>query len=160
MSDSVPATVSQELSIGMSEQLKLTLLDPMVTMREVLLHIRVRGMKQNLQIKRDLMNQLSHMRASSAQQSHSRFKDPSVHTDIDFKLAGHRLDALTRHIDAMREKLEILRSISRDSILPRESLPIGIGQTLDNDLMSGDMSVDEYVMQISKLHKSYNEIED
>jgi len=39
-----------------------------------------------------------------------------------------------------------------------ETMPVGIGQLLDQTLMSGEMDVDQYAMQMSRLAETYSEM--
>lgn len=164
---------------SLSELLKKATNDPMTGLYQVQQHIREKGLREQVLLKDKLLAQLTRMRHSTATASATSAAAPSAAAGAPVPVLKEAAAAMTRvatKVDVLRQRLAIVSGIQEEVMSPRkskrlsfgrrrtgsgsaaESLPIGIGQLLDNDLLTGDLDIDSYALETAKLAKAYEKM--
>lgn len=181
--DAAEEKAVREASSNVSEHLKQVSTAPLLALHEVQTHIRERGLLRQVVVRDELLQTLTNLREGAASASRS-CGEMGQNGSKCVKAAADRVEKLSGRIAVLQERLEIVSDIHRDVQKPKaapsrlrrawqrsglgrreetseaDSLPIGVGQGLDNELIHGEVDIDEYAMQISKLARTFAELEE
>eukprot|EP00516_Mucochytrium_quahogii_P000737 CAMPEP_0203760360 /NCGR_PEP_ID=MMETSP0098-20131031/13672_1 /ASSEMBLY_ACC=CAM_ASM_000208 /TAXON_ID=96639 /ORGANISM=" , Strain NY0313808BC1" /LENGTH=171 /DNA_ID=CAMNT_0050653885 /DNA_START=57 /DNA_END=569 /DNA_ORIENTATION=+ len=168
---------SKQLSSNFSDHLKKVGNDPIIGLCSVQRHIREKGIRDQVVIKNALLQRMFEMRQVASTARSNRFRQEKGQTEeeqelglqgqgqgsVDLNKVTGVLDALADRVEALRQTIEIVSGIQEAVQTPGkkgrkhiardrggsdvETMPVGIGQLLDQTLMSGEMDVDQYAMQ-------------
>ncbi|GBG34058.1 Disease resistance-like protein CSA1 [Hondaea fermentalgiana] len=165
-----------------SEHVKRLASDPLTALVQVQRHVREKGLVDQLTVRDVLLQSLTSLREGAAGTSGTETGPRRV------QYAANRVGELSNRIRVLQERLEIVSGIHRDVQTPPgrkrtgssgrlrrvlqsatgrgqtspsspDTLPLGVGQGLDNELISGEVDVDEYALQISRLARTFAELE-